>query len=195
MARLPERIETERLLMRPPCEEDLNGWAALFTDPRSNAFIGGDQGRAAAWRHMAAETGSWRLKGYGFYSLIEKASGRWIGRAGPHWPEGYPALELGWGLLPDHWGRGLATEAARAAVAATFARLKVSAIIHLIDPENLPSIRVAQRLGARPTERATMPPPYESFTVDIWRLTRADWAAQAANVAGRPQISGPGAAS
>lgn len=191
MTRIPERIETARLIMRPPEDTDLDGWAGIFADPRSAGFIGGVQSRAFAWRHMAAEAGSWRMRGFGVYSVIDKATGQWVGRSGPHWPEGYPALELGWALLPEHWHRGLALEAAEAAVAATFQGLGCGAIIHLIDPENHSSARLAAKLGAVPAESAPMPPPYEDFTVDIWRLTREVWTArvQAASGAGLPQPS------
>lgn len=169
---LGERLETERLLLRPPEEVDLDGWAALLADRQAAEFLGGPQSRASAWRHLAAEAGSWRLKGYGMFSVIEKASGRWIGRVGPHRPEGYPGLELGWALLPDQWGRGFAGEAAQATVDAVFRDMECDEILHLIDPANRRSIRLAERLGAVRGPRATLPPPYDRFTVDIWRTRR-----------------------
>ena len=172
---ISERIETERLLLRPPEERDLDGWAALYADPRAAAFIGGPQSRAAAWRHMASEAGSWRMKGFGMFSVIEKESGCWIGRVGPHWPEGYPALEFGWSLLLPHWGRGLAFEAAQAALDAVFGESDCAGLIHLIDPANDRSIRLAERLGATRGPPAPLPPPYESFRVEAWQLPRERW--------------------
>jgi RimJ/RimL family protein N-acetyltransferase len=171
------QIETKRLLLRPPEERDLDGWAALYADPEAAQFIGGPQARGGAWRYMAAEAGSWTLKGYGMFSVIEKESGLWIGRVGPHWPEGYPALELGWSFLRSCWGRGFATEAARATIEATFRDLDCREIIHLIDPQNVRSVRLAERLGARKVGREQLAAPYDDFTVDRWRSQRSDWIA------------------
>lgn len=117
---------------------------------------------------MATEAGSWRLKGYGMFSVIEKRTGRWIGRVGPHWPEGYP----GRGLLASHWGCGFATEAATAAIRIVFRDLDCTEIIHLIDPRNVRSIRLAERLGASRVGTEALPDPYHEFTVDRWRLLR-----------------------
>ena len=111
-------IETERLLLRPPRREDLDGWAELMADPENSRFIGGPVARAGAWRGMAAMAGSWALYGFGMFSLIEKASGRWVGRVGPWQPEEWPGTEVGWGIVKPAWGRGYATEAAVATISA-----------------------------------------------------------------------------
>lgn len=175
-ARLVQRIETERLLLRPPREDDLDGWAALLADPVAARFLGGPLSRGEAWRYMAAEAGSWRLKGYGMFSVIEQQSGQWIGRVGPHWPHGYPGLELGWAILPSHWGQGFATEAATAAIRTVFRELDCSEVIHLIDPQNLPSVRLAERLGASRVGAEKLPDPYDRLTVERWRSLRSRWA-------------------
>ena len=84
-------IETSRLVLRPPQESDLDGWAEFLADQRTARFVGGVQARSAAWRSMAAITGSWVLRGFGMFSVIEKASGRWAGRLARHcsllWPQ------------------------------------------------------------------------------------------------------------
>src|SRR4029453_18661253 len=77
------------------------------------------------------------------------ASGALIGRIGFYEPEGWPGLELGWMLARSHWGRGLATEGARAALAFAFGVVEKPHIIGLIAPENTASIRVAEKLGER----------------------------------------------
>src|SRR5947209_5315377 len=101
-------LETERLTLRVPQEADLDGFAELMADEESARHIGGVQARSTAWRGMASLTGSWVLKGYGMFSVIEKSSGRWIGRIGPWSPEGWPGTEVGWGLVRPAWGRGYA---------------------------------------------------------------------------------------
>jgi RimJ/RimL family protein N-acetyltransferase len=79
----------------------------------------------------------------------EKASGALVGRIGLWRPEGWPELELVWGLLRDHHGKGYATEAARCARDHAFEAMGVDTLVSYIHPDNEPSKRVAERLGAR----------------------------------------------
>jgi RimJ/RimL family protein N-acetyltransferase len=160
-------LETERLLLRPPVEEDLDGWAALMADEDSSGFIGGPVGRAAAWRGIAAMAGSWALKGFSMFSVVEKQSGRWIGRVGPWQPEGWPGTEVGWGLLKDSWGKGYAAEAAARTMDWAFDGLGWEDIIHCIDPRNGPSIALAERLGSTNRGPGRLPAPFEHLK---WRF-------------------------
>src|ERR1700755_2073642 len=106
--------------------------------------------RQEAWRSMAMVLGYWHLRGYGFWAVEERASGELVGRVGCWEPEGWPSLEVGWTLRRAYWGRGYATEAARAALEYAFETLDQTHVISLIDPNNTNSIRVAERLGERP---------------------------------------------
>ena len=169
------RLETERLLLRPTAAEDLDGWAELMADAEASRFIGGPVPRAAAWRGLATMAGSWALKGFGMFSLIEKASGRWIGRVGPWQPEEWPGTEVGWGILRSAWGRGYATEAAAATIDWAFDTLGWDDVIHCIDPANAESIRVAERLGSSNRGPGKLPPPVEGYPVDVWGQTREEW--------------------
>jgi len=168
-------LETERLLLRRPVEADLDGWAVLVGDPDSARFIGGVVSRAEARRGMAAMTGSWLLKGFGMFSIVEKSSGRWIGRLGPWQPEGWPGTEVGWGLIKDAWGRGYAAEGATAAIDWAFDNLGWTQVIHTIDPRNLPSIALAERLGSRDLGPCRLPPPLDNLEVRAWGQTREQW--------------------
>ena len=98
-------LETERLVLRPPIEADLDAWAANLADAEAVRFIGGYQPRSLAWRNMAGVAGSWALRGFGTFSVLRKDTGRWIGRIGPHFPEDWPGREVGWGLAREAWGR------------------------------------------------------------------------------------------
>lgn len=169
------RLETERLLLRPTAAEDFDGWAELMADPETSRFIGGPQPRAAAWRGMATMAGSWALNGFAMFSVIEKASGRWIGRVGPWQPEEWPGTEVGWGLLKSAWGRGYAVEAAAASIDWAFDTLGWDEVIHCIDPDNAASIAVAKQLGAINRGLGKLPPPFETYPVDIWGQTREEW--------------------
>ena len=171
-------LETDRLILRPPAESDLDGWAVLMGDEESARFIGGVQPRAAAWRGLAAMTGSWALKGFGMFSVIEKQSGRWVGRLGPWQPEGWPGTEVGWGLVREAWGQGYATEGSGAAIDWAFDVLGWDEVIHCIDPANQGSIAVAQRLGSTNRGPGRLPAPFEQLPVDIWGQTKAEWRAR-----------------
>ncbi len=102
------QLETARLLLRPPQLQDFDRWAEFAADPVATRFVGGVQPRAMAWRSMMTMAGAWALQGHCMFSVIEKASGRWMGRLGPYQPEGWPGTEVGWSLHPEAWGRGYA---------------------------------------------------------------------------------------
>lgn len=172
-------IETDRLVLRPPSETDFEPWAALMADAEHVRYIGGPQPRAVVWRGLMTMIGCWASRGYGMFSVIEKSSGRWIGRAGPWCPEGWPDTEIGWSFLRDAGGRGYATEAATAATDWAFEVLGWTRIIHSIDPENTPSIAVAKRLGSTRTGGGyVLPPPFDTTFVELWGQSREQWRAR-----------------
>jgi RimJ/RimL family protein N-acetyltransferase len=172
------RIETPRLILRPPQLEDFERWASFSEDPVATRFVGGAVPRAMAWRTLMSMAGAWALTGVAMFSVIEKSSGRWVGRLGPWKPEGWPGTEVGWSLHPDAWGKGYATEGARAAMDYAFDVLGWNEVIHCIDPENIPSQRVALALGSVKRGPGRMPPPHENAPCEIWGQTRADWKAR-----------------
>jgi RimJ/RimL family protein N-acetyltransferase len=147
-----DSLETERLVLRMFRESDTDAYAEMVGDPEVMRFLGGGQPvpRAEAWRNMAMVLGHWHLRGYGMWAVEEQASGELVGRVGCWRPEGWPGLEVGWTLRRRFWGRGYATEAARASVAYAFEALDQTRVISLIAPENVNSIRVAERLGEKP---------------------------------------------
>lgn len=169
-------LETERLILRCPEERDLDAFAEMMADPRAAQFLGGVASRTAVWRALASIAGSWTIRGYGLFSVVEKASGRWIGRVGPWAPEGWPGTEVGWGLHPSAWGQGYATEAAEAAMDFAFDRLGWDDVIHVIEPRNTPSQAVARRLGSRNLRPGRLPDV--DVELDLWGQTRAEWRAR-----------------
>ncbi len=171
-------LETDRLILRPPASQDLDGWARMMADPEAARFIGGVQARSPSWRFMATMAGSWVLKGFGMFSVIEKSSGDWLGRIGPWQPEDWPGTEVGWGLAREAWGKGYAVEAATATIDWVFDHLGWDEVIHCIDPENTPSQKVAQRLGSINRGPGRMPEPYQDHVIDLWGQTAAQWRAR-----------------
>ena len=181
-------LETDRLYLRPPTAGDADAHAELMADPLTAQFItidGQPQSPAMAWRTLAMITGHWALRGFGFFSLIHKQTGAWVGRVGPWMPEGWPGLEVGWACHPAHRGQGYITEAAVAAMAWTFDTLGPERLISLIRPDNVFSRGVARRVGETVASQSVL----FGFEVDIWAIERrafqARWPAAArANPAG-----------
>ncbi|MES2035468.1 MAG: GNAT family N-acetyltransferase [Pseudomonadota bacterium] len=173
-------LETARLILRPTAEADLDGWAEMMANPESSQFIGGPLERAAAWRGMASMAGSWAIKGFGMFSLIEKETGLWVGRIGPWQPEQWPGTEVGWGLHQRAWGKGYGVEAAIASIDWAFDTLGWTEVIHCIDPANTPSQKLAQRIGSYNQGPTRMPAPFEDLPIDRWGQTREEWRARRA---------------
>ncbi|WP_440223436.1 GNAT family N-acetyltransferase [Dokdonella sp. MW10] len=174
------RLETERLVLRPPLPEDFEPWAAFAADEEATLHLGGVQARPVAWRAFATVAGAWSLYGFAFFSVIEKASGRWVGRVGPWQPEGWPGTEVGWSIARDAWGRGYAPEAAAATMTWAFDTLGWDEIVHTISPANDKSKVVAAKLGSRLLRMGRLPAPHD-LEVEVWGQTRADWQARREN--------------
>jgi RimJ/RimL family protein N-acetyltransferase len=143
-------VETDRLRLRPFRRSDIDDYAALYADPEVLRHLGAgpnpwDRGRA--WRHLAYVMGHWQLGGYGEWAIELRETGKFLGAVGYSAPEGWPGFELAWILARPWWGRGYATEAARAALTHAFTGWQKEHVISLIYPENRASIRVAERVG------------------------------------------------
>jgi RimJ/RimL family protein N-acetyltransferase len=144
------QIETERLLLRQFRLSDIDAYAEICADPEVMRFLGGKPfTRAEAWRHMATMLGHWQLRGYGMWAAEEKATGRLVGRIGFVHPDDWPDFEVAWTLGRSYWGRGFASEGARAALRYAFDALGRDHVISLIHPENTRSRRVAESIGER----------------------------------------------
>jgi RimJ/RimL family protein N-acetyltransferase len=170
-------IETARLILRPPVDADFDGFCAFHADEATVTYLGGVVSPALVWRNMRAMAGAWALDGFSMFSVIEKASGEWIGRIGPIYPHGWPDREVGWGLRSAFWGRGYAKEAAVATMDFAFDRLGWDDVVHTIAPDNLASVAVARTLGSIRRGPGRLPDPYAHDAVDIWGQSRSDWQA------------------
>jgi RimJ/RimL family protein N-acetyltransferase len=177
-------LETPRLLLRPPRWEDFEPWAAFAADEPTMRHLGGAQSRSQAWRGFMTVAGAWSMSGYSMFSVIEKASGRWVGRLGPWVPAEWPGTEVGWGVIRDCWGLGYATEGATAAIDWAFETLGWTEVVHIIDPANTASQNVARRLGARLLRQDHLPPPHHEAATDVWGQSREAWLARRAALVG-----------
>lgn len=144
-------LETERLILRPPEGADADVLAAMHQEPEALKYVLGGVppagGAEMAWRNIAMLIGHWHLRGFGPWIVVEKSSHAIIGRVGLWQPAGWPGCELNW-LIRQAWGRrGLATEAARQALHWAWQQPRLERVISLIQPDNTPSIRVAEKIG------------------------------------------------
>ncbi|HUQ53830.1 MAG TPA: GNAT family N-acetyltransferase [Gammaproteobacteria bacterium] len=171
-------LETTRLLLRPTRRHDFEEFAKFQADAESMRYLGSaPQPRSIAWRSFLTMAGAWAMQGFAMFSVIEKTSGRWVGRVGPWQPEGWPGTEVGWGIASDRCRLGYATEAATAAIDWAFAELGWSEVIHVIDPNNVASQGVARKLGSRNRGRAQLPAPFAESVIDVWGQSKDEWLA------------------
>ena len=107
------------------------------------------------------------------FLVVEKSTGQVIGRVGLWNPEGWPGIELGWIIRRSHWDHGFATEASRAALEWAWQNVETDHIISVIQPDNVRSIRVAEKIGERFERAAVM----NDALVHIYRIDRPSHAA------------------
>jgi RimJ/RimL family protein N-acetyltransferase len=160
-------LKTERLVLREPQPADVDDLLDFVGDDEVQRWIGGEPGdRAAAVETVERWIARWKANGVGQFVVV--LGGRVVGRVGLLvWDERvwetstykrageHAVSELGWALAREAWGHGYATEAARAVREWAYAERAVDRLISLIDPRNVRSIRVADKLGAAPERLVT----------------------------------------
>lgn len=140
-------LETERLILRGPEAEDYPDFKATFTSYRAR-FMGGPLNAYEAWMLYAAEIGHWEIRGFGMWMIHERATGETLGMAGGWQPAKWPEREIAWVIWPDKAGRGIALEATHLVRRFFYDQRGWETAVSYIDPKNLDSIRLAERLGA-----------------------------------------------
>lgn len=145
--------ETPRLILRHVVMEDAYALEGVFGDPEVMRFSDGVQTRSwvRAWLQRRLEH-DYPARGYGPYSVVEKRSRQVIGYCGLFDfadLDGCAEVEIGYRLVRRCWGKGYATEAAYTVRDHGFQNLGLSRLVAMIDPANVTSIRVAEKLGMR----------------------------------------------
>ncbi len=160
MIRSAPELRTERLRLRPHRLDDAERLVALWQDPVVVRHFGGQPVAAEdSWNRLLRYVGHWAVNGYGLWALEEIDSGRFVGDAGLF--EGRRGLgerfdsapEAGWVLAPAGHGQGYAQEAMRAALHWGESEHGWARTVCMIDPDNAPSFRTAEKLGFRAFDR------------------------------------------
>jgi RimJ/RimL family protein N-acetyltransferase len=162
-------LHTDRLTLRAWRQSDIDTYSAWLADEETVRYIGGKvMDRQEAWRSMAAMAGSFILRGFGFWAVDERSTGALVGRLGLWFPDGWPAVEVGWLIGQAHRRRGYAAEAARASARYAFEELRLPSLISVIHEDNVASKAVAQAIGERFDRKQTV----RGFPCEIWQMER-----------------------
>ncbi|HEX2777702.1 MAG TPA: GNAT family N-acetyltransferase [Candidatus Acidoferrales bacterium] len=154
-------LESERLKLRGHALDDFVHSAAMWADPEVTRYIGGKPlTEEESWARLLRYVGHWSLLGFGYWVVEEKTTGNFIGEVGfAYYKRDLPLLkdlpEIGWVFSSQASGKGYATEAVRAASAWGDARFPSAQTACIINPDNLASIRVAQKCGYRQSQLTT----------------------------------------
>lgn len=144
---LPERFRTRRMLLTRIGAADLDDMLRMHRDERVTRALGGPRPEAAVEALVRDLDAHWTQHGYGWWILRDPDSGRFMGRGGLRRVQvaGEAEVEVAYGLMPDYWGQGFATEFTRVAVAQGFVELGLGDIVAYTLPGNRASRRVMER--------------------------------------------------
>jgi RimJ/RimL family protein N-acetyltransferase len=154
-------LTTERLILRVHVASDLDACAALWGDPEVVKFVGKQVAtREQAWARLQRYVGHWHLFGYGFFAVVDRVTGQYVGEVGIANFERditppVSAFETGWVLSPAAQGRGLASEALRAVLGWTDVTFPNQTTTCIINVDHVASLRVAEKAGYRERIRTT----------------------------------------
>jgi RimJ/RimL family protein N-acetyltransferase len=149
-----DRVQTARLLCLRPTLDHAADTAALLQDPRvarnlSATGLPPTTDEVAA--NLVAKDAHWKRHGFGLWTVYDRVTEAMVGRGGLQYTSvtGADEVEVGWAIVPARWGEGLATELARASVAAAFETLALDELLAYALPGNVASRRVMEKAGFR----------------------------------------------
>jgi len=177
-------VSTDRLELRRFHHDDLDELAIVFAKPEIWQFpYGRGFTKSETEVFLAGMIKEWEQCGFGCWVAIERDSAAIIGYVGlsvPMFlPEILPAVEVGWRFDPDHWGRGFASEGARAAIREGFTTMGLDEITSVPQAGNPASSRVAERIGMRFDGIVEIPANERRGQLEglLYRITREEWSA------------------
>lgn len=166
-------LETPRLVLRQVELSDLDYVARLLGDPVVMRYWPRPMTREDSADWIRRQNERYARDGFGYWQVLERATGRPVGQAGLMMTEvdGDHEPGLGYIFQSDAWGRGLATEAAAGTLDWAFARHSFPRVTCLVRPENVPSLRVAARLGMIPARHVD----FSGLPHLLWEMRRERW--------------------
>jgi RimJ/RimL family protein N-acetyltransferase len=146
---MPTVLQTDRLLLRTWTLDDVEAAFPIYRDPEVVRFIGNkiDQSPDDTRQRLLRRLAEQEQFGLSLWAAIEKATGQLIGACGLKHLEGGPQIEVGYHLARHAWGKGYATEGARACLRHGFDCLRLERIVGIVDPDNLASRHVLEKIG------------------------------------------------
>jgi ribosomal-protein-alanine N-acetyltransferase len=149
MTRAPDELETARLKLRRFTPADRDAYLAIRSQPEVAARLGytSEEAEAKTEWFLGLDQRSWAERGHGVWAVCDRDDGALLGHAGLWYLPTFDAVEVLYGYGGSAWGRGLATEAARAVVEVAFGVLALERLIALAAPDNSGSLRVIEKLG------------------------------------------------
>lgn len=160
----PTVLQIDGFTMRPLQLSDLGALAAIWADPEVTRFLpsrGVPIAREKAEKSLQAFMQHWQQRGYGVWAIVENGSSQMVGYCGLRYLDELNEVEILYGLAKAYWGRGIATQAALAAVTYGFNVAQIDKLIALALPENIASRRVIEKAGLQYEK------PIEIFNLDV----------------------------
>lgn len=165
-------LATDRLILRGPKRGDFDAFAAMLASDRTR-YMGGPYTRAVAWQMFTTIAGNWTLDGFGGWIITDAAAGDFLGDLTICQPDHFPEPELGWTVIPEAEGKGLAKEAATAALSWYWGNTTAQSVVSYIHLENRRSIALAKSLGATVDPDAAMAEGDTPKDTAVYRHRRA----------------------
>lgn len=171
--------ETQRLRLRHYCKQDLDELATIFADEETMRFYPRPKTRDEADAWIDWNLALYRERGFGLWVMESIQGSRFLGNCGltPQTVDEVTEIEIGWHTKRSCWNRGFATEAALACKDLAFTRFGLKRLISIIDPENIASRRVAEKIGMH-EERIALHEDYPCVIYAIERISRGRTIAQ-----------------
>jgi len=163
-------LETKRLRLIPPCIENLKVYELFYTDPEASKTYGGPLEKEQILTRLKADLGSWYLLGFGVWVIQQKSDNSFLDTCGfwqgKDWPK-----ELTWRVLPKARGKGIATEASKAAIAHAYNKFKWETVDTYMEDNNDVARALVEKLGAQKVDRQGFS---DGLSRDIYTLPKPD---------------------
>jgi RimJ/RimL family protein N-acetyltransferase len=162
-------IETPQLRLIPPSLDCFELYKSFYTDATASKMYGGPIGIEQVWSRLKSDIGSWYLLGYGVWVVQLKSDDSLIGTCGfwkgKDWPK-----ELTWWILPEGRGKGVATEASKAAINHAYINFKWSSVETYMNDDNIAARFLVEKLGGQKINREVFP---DGLSRDIYLLPKS----------------------